>query len=206
MLVTSLYLLWWFIIFLATSNFLINGQALVIVLSVWLLIFQFLLTLLSVMCLGRISWMIQSQHFIWSHWKFPVTPFNKSTLDSLDKTFQSLDQNFDEQLDQFSSDISLIKETTTTTTNDILTYLAFTMALANLCLLIFFRCHFRFRRPPGTARLPAKIISTNPEQIELDSLPKCEDCHRPRCSSVWNSSVLCPVPCVLKCHLLSFYF
>lgn len=114
----------------------------------------------------------------------PVTPVNKSTLESLDKTFQSLDQNFDEQLDQLSSDISLIKETTTPTINDILTYLAFTMALANLYLLIFFRCHSRFRRSPGTARLPAKIISTNPEQIELDSLPKCEDCHRPRCSSV----------------------
>ena len=114
----------------------------------------------------------------------PVTPVNKSTLDSLDKTFQSLDQNFDEQLDQLSSDISLIKETTTTTINDILTYLAFTMALANLCLLIFFRCHSLFRRSPGTARLPAKIISTNPEQIELNSLPKYEDCHRPRCSSV----------------------
>ena len=50
----------------------------------------------------------------------------------MDKTFQSLDQNFNEQLDQLSSNISLIKETTTTTTNDILTYLAFTIALANL--------------------------------------------------------------------------
>ena len=38
----------------------------------------------------------------------PLKSFNKSTLDSLDKTFQSLDQNFDEQLDQLSSDISLI--------------------------------------------------------------------------------------------------
>ena len=101
----------------------------------------------------------------------------------MDKTFQSLDQNFDDQLDQLSSDISLVKETTTTTTNYILTYLAFTMAMANLSLN-FFLLSLSLQHSPGTVCLPPKTISTNPEQTELYSLPKCEDCHRPWCSSV----------------------
>ena len=114
----------------------------------------------------------------------PLQKFNKSTLDALDKTFESLDNTVDKQLDKLDSDISLIKETSTTTINDVLTYVAFFMAFANLCILIFFGCRSRCPCSPCTAHSPVKTTTSATEHIPLDNLPKCEDCDRPRCSSV----------------------
>lgn len=53
----------------------------------------------------------------------PSTKFNKSTLDALDATFHSLDQNVSEDLTKLNSDVNLIPETYVTSIiiNDVLT-------------------------------------------------------------------------------------
>ena len=115
----------------------------------------------------------------------PLQSFNKSTLDALDKTLKSLDQNVDRDLDKFDSDISEIQETSTTTTNDILTYFAFAMGFLNFCLFIFLACRAQCSSPLYTVPRPTSTSATAaPEIIALEELPKCKDCHRPRVSSV----------------------
>lgn len=114
----------------------------------------------------------------------PLERFNKSVLDALDKTFNSLDQNVDKDLEKVNSDIASMTETTRTTTNDVLTYLAFTMFLFSMCILIYLGCRSHHQHFSCTVHSPGGASVANPEQTALENLPTCKDCNRPRCSSV----------------------
>lgn len=112
----------------------------------------------------------------------PRSTFNRSTLDSLDRTFTTLDGHLVHELHTVRQDISNIQETSTTSLNDILTYFAFGLAsLHTTCLLIYF-CHSS-RRPCARANRPrqstSQVLVSDTPDVELLSL-SCEKCHKPR--------------------------
>ena len=111
----------------------------------------------------------------------PPSTFNRSTLDSLDKTFQTLDGHLDYKLDKIRQDINQIQETSTTSLNDALTYAAFGLALLNTVWLCFFLCRFARPRYSSATQNSASttkglVYTTTPNFTP----PQCEHCHKPR--------------------------
>ena len=69
----------------------------------------------------------------------PPSSFNQSTLDSLDQTFHHHDDLLTQALARVKEDIQQIQETSSTTLNDVLTYVAFALAFFNtICFCVFF--------------------------------------------------------------------
>jgi len=73
---------------------------------------------------------------------------DNSTLVSLDHTYNTLDHELTSRLNKFNTDIDRLKDTTTTTTNDIFTYLTFALSLLNLVTLCIAFGRIRRTRPP----------------------------------------------------------
>lgn len=128
----------------------------------------------------------------------PPLKFNISTLHSLDSTFDSLDGRLGRTLSKVRQVINHMKETYTTTLNDILTFVSFSLAV--LCLLLqIVGCCFLCRRhrdyfPPQPVPIlsyPVKehleiplaesqILNDKGTHIELQELPTCGGCHKPK--------------------------
>ena len=69
--------------------------------------------------------MLMHESIIW----LTSTKFNKSTLGALDATFHSLEQNVGKDLTKLNSHVNLIQETYVASINDVLTYVAFFLAI-----------------------------------------------------------------------------
>ncbi|XP_078352439.1 uncharacterized protein LOC144637179 [Oculina patagonica] len=72
----------------------------------------------------------------------PPLQFDNSTLQSLDNTYRLLDGQLVTQLHTLKQDISKLHSVNATHTNDILTYVAFILALINSFVLLMFYCCF----------------------------------------------------------------
>ena len=110
----------------------------------------------------------------------PPSTFNRSTLDSLDKTFQTLDGHLDYKLDKIRQDINHIQETSTTSLNDALTYAAFGLALLNTMCFCFLFCRFVRSRSSNATQNSTSTTKTLVATTQDFIPPQCEHCHKPR--------------------------
>ena len=110
----------------------------------------------------------------------PASVFNRSTLDSLDDTFHSLDGRFTEQFARAGVDIGAIRETLGTTLNDVLTYCAFGLAFLDACCICIMLCYARRMR--YLCDTPQTDIAARTLAAETVGFvpPQCGTCHRPR--------------------------
>ena len=113
----------------------------------------------------------------------PSTKLNKSTLDALDATFYSLDQNVGEDITKLNSDVNLIQETYVKSINDVLTYVAFGLNLVNSFALLSAICRSRCYHFSSMARHRLNEVVSESVDIPFENFPACEDCSRPRCLS-----------------------
>lgn len=119
--------------------------------------------------------------------------FNKSTLDALDETSHSLEQNVGKDLTKLNSDVNLMQETHVTSINMfLLTFPAFCLGLVNSFALFLASCgprSYHFSDFSCTAhRQPNEVVSESAD-IPLENFPTYEDCSRPRCPSTWATAV-----------------
>ena len=119
----------------------------------------------------------------------PSTKSNKSTLDALDATFYSLDQNVGEDITKLNSDVNLIQETYVTSINDVFTYVAFGLNLVNSFALLSAICRSRCYQFSSVARHRLNGVVSESVDIPFENFPACEDCSRPRCPSTWATAV-----------------
>ena len=77
----------------------------------------------------------------------PATQLNKSVLQSLDETYDTLDTDLSTQLRDVNRQIDSIKETSNTTLTQVLTLIALSLGLVNLSILLIF-CYCNYKRQP----------------------------------------------------------
>ena len=109
----------------------------------------------------------------------PRLHFNKTTIKALDDTFNRIDGPLNTKIQLIKDDIASIKETTVTTTTQIIVCAALTFAIVNIPLLILLVCVIRRSRRPkasDTTKTTVKYIKGK-ERLNLDTC--CKDCHKP---------------------------
>lgn len=93
----------------------------------------------------------QDNHILNLHYKSlnftPPLEFDNSTLQSLDKTFHLLDEKYVNQVQSLRQSISQLHFVHTTSLNDVLTYLAFVLAILNTVIIFLYHCR-NFRSKP----------------------------------------------------------
>lgn len=104
----------------------------------------------------------------------PPLLFNSSITKALDNTFASLDGQLGTTLLKIRDDISKIQETSTTTLNDILTYIAFTLAILNIILIVLILV--AARHVLRTIRLNKSEEKHLPHDTQV-VLTRCQDCN-----------------------------
>lgn len=94
-----------------------------------------------------VPWTHHSKDILDLHYKSlnisPPLQFHNSTLQSLDRTFHLLDGQLATQLHTLKQDIPKLHAVNETHTNDILTYVAFILALINSMIIFIFCCFCR---------------------------------------------------------------
>ncbi|XP_031563960.1 uncharacterized protein LOC116299440 [Actinia tenebrosa] len=94
----------------------------------------------------------------------------------MDNTFANLDGQLGSKLIQIRKDIATITETSTTTVNDILTYIAFSLAVLNLLLLCLIFVLGRHLYYSHGIRKPEEIDLRHKEQVTTED-PRCIGCN-----------------------------
>ena len=88
-----------------------------------------------------------------------------TTLVSLNRVYNSLDQDFTRHLAKLNSDINSVKEVPRDGLFSVLLYISFALAICNLLLSIFFYCIFSKRISTGNSR-------SSPQLGEVHSVPQ----------------------------------
>ena len=92
----------------------------------------------------------------------PPLKFNKTYINSLDKTYNMINRKLSRQFTKIRKDIDRIQETSETTITAILVYIAFPLSAINSIILISIACCY-FKRPRhlpnGNPALPLRIES-----------------------------------------------
>ena len=104
-------------------------------------------------------------------------------LQQLDDTYMVLDNHLSQQLQSMDARINSIHDVSTSTFNEICTYVALTMTLFHTVLLLVYVCK-NGTRPRLLNCLPTNTApdTTTAEQIELNNEP-CSECHLPQQSA-----------------------
>ena len=127
----------------------------------------------------------------------PPVQFDNSTLQSLDKTYNLLNDQFKTQLATLKQDFSHIHLEQRTRVNDFFTYFAVSISLLNtICLIILFRCclprnpirtRVLFRRKSAQLSRETKnansaeltqIIPASPAESSAPPADLCDTCHK----------------------------